>query len=338
MRVGKTITAACVSAAFLAFGALAAQTATTEPGPQGAAAGTTSIRLRQCETRWADERTISSKIPGKIDRRLVNDGDEVYEGDPLALLDSRDAKIELAIQEILGNSELDEKGQRAKLKEYITRMETANKLIGGRVISEEEYRLAKVNVEVNQLLADKEAEKRVVEQKKADRARIYVDDHIIKSPMRGVIKKCFKREKESVTGGDLQLFSIVATDKVWVEGMVDVSELFRVKVGQEVEVQLDLSSNSADDSRLLLSPGVSSKSTAVSEPQRPNRPQLPQEKEKFHGKLVFVYPDASFSARTFQVRAEVDNKPDPESGDPILRAGLMTNMTIFLNKPQQKGN
>src|SRR5262245_64243741 len=110
MGARKLIAAASASLVFLAWGALAATPSSNqEPGSTGSG----QIRLERCTTSWADERVISSKIPGKIDKRLVNDGQDVKAGDVLALLDSRDAEIELAIQEILGNSELDEKGMRA---------------------------------------------------------------------------------------------------------------------------------------------------------------------------------------------------------------------------------
>jgi multidrug efflux pump subunit AcrA (membrane-fusion protein) len=326
MGVRKTVTAAIVSALFLTWGVLAAQPAIQEPGAVSSPGA--FIRLERCKTLWADERIISSKIPGKIDYRLVRDGDEVSEGQDLAILDSRDAQIELAIQEILGNSDLDEKTQREKLQEYITRLEIASKLVPSRVISEEEYRLAKVNVNVNKLMTLKEVEKRSIEQKKAERARIYLSDHVIKSPIHGMIKKCFKREKESVAASDLQLFHIVATDKVWVEGLAPVSELFRVKVGNNVEVKLDLRSIN-DDGRLPISASLQSRSFERERVQA-TRNELPQEKVKFPGKIIFIHPDADFSNGVFQVRAEVDNQPDPVSGGPILRAGLNTSMTIFL--------
>src|SRR5262245_38751142 len=130
MGARKLIAAASASLVFLAWGALASTSSSNqEPGSTGP-----GIRLERCTTSWADERVISSKIPGKIDKRLVNDGQDVKAGDVLALLDSRDAEIELEIQEILGNSELDEKGMRAKLREYVTRLDAAEKLYWPRAI------------------------------------------------------------------------------------------------------------------------------------------------------------------------------------------------------------
>jgi multidrug efflux pump subunit AcrA (membrane-fusion protein) len=326
----KLMTIAAAAAIFLAWGVLSAHS--QDPVATRATVGSGTIRLDRCQTYWADERIVSSKIPGKIDRRLVQDGQEVNEDDVLVLLDARDAEIELAIQEILGNSDLDEQSQREKLNEYVARLDAASKLIGPRAISEEEYRLAVVNVNVNRLLTLKEGEKRTVEHMKADRARVFLDDHVIKSPIRGIVKKCFKREKESVTNSDLQLIHIVATDKVWVEGSVPVSQLYKVKIGQPVEVKLSLSlpDRVSDEERKR---PISSGTKSTSEADRSEgRLELPQEKITFPGKIVFIDPDASFTAEAFRVRAEVDNQLDPETGAPILRAGLRTTMKIQLNQ------
>jgi multidrug efflux pump subunit AcrA (membrane-fusion protein) len=330
----KVITIAAASAVFLAWGALSAHSTTQDPVTARATVSSGTLRLERCQTYWAKEVIISSKIPGKIDRRLVEDGQQVNEGDVLAMLDARDAEIELAIQEILGSSDLDEKSQREKLDEYRARLDAASKLIGRRAISEEEWRLALVNVNVNQFMTLKEVEKRTVEHMKADRARVFLDDHVITSPIRGVIKKCFKREKESVSNTDLQLFHIVARDKVWVEGFAPVREMYRVKVGQDVEVKLaisELERGLSDPGRPSFSPGLTT-SKSTSEAERPSEPraELPQEKIIFPGKIMFIDPDANFSAGKFRVRAEVDNKLDPD-GEPILRAGLNTTMTIQLN-------
>jgi multidrug efflux pump subunit AcrA (membrane-fusion protein) len=322
MGKAKRVFAAFAAAAIsLTWGALAAQSTTQDPS---GASGSGIIRIDRCTTAWADTRVVSSKIPGKIDRRLVADGQAVEEGEVLAMLDARDAELELAIQEILGNSDLDEKSQKQKLDEYLARLDTAAMLYPHRAISEEEWRLAKVNVRVNEFMTLKETEKRLVEQKKAERARVFLDDHVIRSPMRGIIKKCFKREKESVTNSDLQLFDIVATDKVWVEGQAEVSDIFRIRVGQEVVVKLAISRQERTiPERQPTSPGL--RSTEVPT-------ELPQEKIPFPGKIVFIKPDADALNSKFIVRAEVDNQFDPETGDPILRAGLNTVMKISVSK------
>src|SRR5437773_9570388 len=133
MVARKLITATAALIVFLAWGALSAHPTTQDPVPPRAA-GAGIIPLERCQTFWADERVISRKIAGKIDRRLVNDGQLVDDGDVLAILDARDAEIELAIQEILGASDLDERQQREKLNEYRTRLDIAARLVGHRAI------------------------------------------------------------------------------------------------------------------------------------------------------------------------------------------------------------
>lgn len=334
MFARKLLTIAAVSGVVVAWGGLSAHSTIQDPPAGRTTVGSKTIRLERCQTFWADARTISSKIPGKIDRRLVEDGQAVEEGEVLAVLDSRDAELELAIQEILGNSDLDEQSQKEKLNEYLARLEAANKLYPRRAISEEEYRLALVNVNVNRFMTFKEAEKRLVEQKKSERARVFLSDHVIKSPMRGVVKKCFKREKESVTTSDLQLFEIVSLDEVWVEGWAPVSEIYRVKVGQDVQVKLAISEMDREtgiERRPSFSTNTS-KAPAESDRSTEARSDLPQERIVFPGKIIFIDPDANFSAGKFRIRALVINQSDAETGEPILRAGLNTTMMVQLAK------
>ena len=310
MITRKILTATVVALLFVGWGVVAAP-----PAPQAAnqpanpnRAGT--ISLENCQTFWEDERVISSKIPGRIERRYVNDGQMVDKDEDLAQLDDREAQIELKAQEILGKSELDELVQFKKWVEYSTRFDVASRLVLPHAISEEEWRLAKVNAEVNELMTRKEAEKRQVEAYKADKAREFVDDHKILSPMRGIIKKCYKREKESVTPNDLQMFHIIATDSVWVQGNAKVKDMFRVKKGQSVIVKLAISKDG---------------------------PPLPQEQLEFEGTIVFIDPSADFAGGDFMVRAQVNNKYDPENNEPILRAGLKANMEIDLKPPPKPG-
>ena len=93
MITRKILTATVVALLFVGWGVVAAP-----PAPQAAnqpanpnRAGTTS--LENCQTFWEDERVISSKIPGRIERRYVNDRQMVDKDEDLAQLDDREAQI-----------------------------------------------------------------------------------------------------------------------------------------------------------------------------------------------------------------------------------------------------
>jgi RND family efflux transporter MFP subunit len=306
--------------ALLCFSALAAPPVKQTRG-SAPAAGT--IVVEKCKLFWEDERFISSRITGRIEEMLVSEGDLVEKDDVLATLDDREARLDLALQTIVADSDLDERNQVEKLNEYRARLDAAERLFKTRAISEEDYRLAVVNVKVNEILALKEKEKRKIEQVKKEKAEELLNDHVIKSPMRGIIQKRNKRQGESLSPNDLQLFRIVATDQVWVEGLVSIKDLFQVRVGQRVDVQLTLQSE-FDPLGITRSPSSAPLSTkSESGAATEKRAKLPQEEILFPGTIVFIDPEVEYTNKAAKVRALVENRDD------ILRAGFLAKMTIY---------
>ena len=302
MSTRKFLTAALVALALVGWGVVSARSAPQgKPNPGGG-----SITLRNCKIVWFDERIISSKIPGKIVSRPVKEGDTVEEGYELAVLDDAEVRIEYKMQKFLGDSELGVRNAKAKLDEYRARKDAADILIASHSISREDYRIAILQVIINEIAVEQEEEKSKVEKFKAERLEALLDDHRIKSPMRGVVQKCSKREGESIPANDLQVFRIVATDRVWVEGTMSANDLFRVRKGQSVVVRL----------------------TFEGEPG-----EIPAEaNQQFTGNIVFLDPDVDLTSGTFWVHAEVQNLSNKE-GQEILHAGLKCDMTILLGQP-----
>jgi multidrug efflux pump subunit AcrA (membrane-fusion protein) len=342
MVTRKILAAAIASVILLSWGLVAAPSAGQNAAPAGptAAPPPGSIPLFNCNIRWEDERTISSKIQGRIAERPVKDGQLVEEGDVLARLDDREAKLEFERQDILGKSDLNIRKEYTKHEEYSARLESAIRLGRLQAISNEEERMARVNVEFSELSLQKEAETRMIEKIKADQAELILNEHLIRSPFRGMIKRCFKREMELVTPSDHQLFQIIATDKVWVEGLVDVTYVYRVKPGQSVKMKLSLLPSERPNPISSGLPPSTSRSARPPEPpsELQSEPQieLPVE-NSFEGTIVFVDPEVDYSARNFKIRAEVQNKYDPESGLPVLRAGMNANMTINIKPAAKNG-
>ncbi|HID20988.1 MAG TPA: HlyD family efflux transporter periplasmic adaptor subunit, partial [Planctomycetaceae bacterium] len=157
------------------------------------------------------------------------------------------------------------------------------------------------------LEAEREKENHRVEQLKAQHLKIQLDDHKIVSPMKGIVQKVYKRERETLSiAGGLDLFRIVDPDVVWVEGDVPIRYLYRVRRGLQVEVQPQY----FDTDR--------------------KRVDLPQGKMKFRGRITFVDPEVQPVNKTFLVRAEVINTGH------VLRQGLSAIMSIVLGPAEQK--
>ena len=301
MSTRKFLTTVLVALALVGWGVVAARSA-----PQGQPkAGQGYIKVEGCKSVWADERIISSKIPGKIISRAVKEGDLVEEGYELAVLDDADVRIEYKMQRFIGDSDAAIRSAKAKLDEYQARRDAANILIASHSISREDYRIAILQVTINEIEVEKEEDKKQVETLKADRLEELLDDHRIKSPMKGVVQKCFKRAGESIPANDLQMFRIVATDRVWVQGTVAAHDLFRVHLGQPVEVQL-----------------VFDNAEGREPPAEAN--------QKFTGHIIFKDPDVDINSQQFWIWAEVENRPNKD-GQEILHAGLKADMKILLD-------
>ncbi len=321
MGTRKLFTAALATLVLVGWGVVAAPPVQQPDKPAanaGQNAGLQLIYPDLCFIMWADERTISAKIPGRIAKRFVKDGDRVEPGKELARLDDREAQVEFDVQKILGDSDLDELVQYEKYVEYLARKDAADRLVNPRAISIEEWRLAQVNVKVNEYMTRKEAEKHKVEKLKADRAKIFLDEHYVTSPIKGIVRTCFKRENESVAAGELQLFHIVATDRVWVEGVVSTRDMYRVKTGQAVTVRLKFDGPD------------------MPELQVQSRKPLKEEMIEFYGSVIFIDPQVDRGNQFFKVKAEVENQHDPVTKDPILRAGLRAAMSIVTNEAAEE--
>ena len=126
----------------------------------------------------------------------------------------------------------------------------------------------------------------------AKEARAQLDSHGVKAPFDGIITRIYKQKGEAVRQGD-PILEMVSTNRVRVEGYVNVSDANNVRQGSFVQVQLDI-------------PSV----------------ELDIERETFEGRIVFV--DVTTQPVTGQIRvwAEVANR------DNILRAGLTATMII----------
>jgi multidrug efflux pump subunit AcrA (membrane-fusion protein) len=92
---------------------------------------------------------------------------------------------------------------------------------------------------------------------------------------------------------------IVNTERIRVEGHVEIADIWSVQVGDRVEVYLDI-------------PEV----------------DLPVEKEKFTGRIVFIDIEVEPVTRRVSVWADLVNR------DGMLRAGLTANMKILPTEPK----
>lgn len=174
--------------------------------------------------------SIGVRVPGRIERFLVEEGDHVEIGQPLVRLDDRDyraqvGRAEAAIRLARANRDL-ARAQRARTRG----------LFQDGIASPEERDQAESRYEVSEAsLAQAENE--------LAQAHVNLEDTILRSPVRGVVLARLKSVGEiAVPGGFAGAGDLVRlADLSEVRAEVDINEadLASVRLGQEAEVTPD---------------------------------------------------------------------------------------------------
>jgi macrolide-specific efflux system membrane fusion protein len=225
---------------------LAAATTEQKAPPAPPARNPNDIEIPLCTVRWLQDVVVSAEVDGLLKKRHKNEGDEVKEGDVLAQLDSRAAELAVrAAKTDVNHLGIEITDAIDRLEEQKAQRDTTRHLRDKGASNPEEYRLAEVRVKV----AANQVELKKFEHEKAqvqhDRAQFELERHTVRSPLQGRIMECFKHEGSLVERGareGLQLFRIVRTDRIRIEGNIDANKVdyLRVRRGQPVSVELEL--------------------------------------------------------------------------------------------------
>jgi RND family efflux transporter MFP subunit len=197
------------------------------PGAQAAGAVLTGSGYVVTGERYV---SLGVRVPSRIERYLVEEGQKVEAGQPLVQLDPRQYDAALA----QANANLVR--SRADLDLSRKELARAQELVQRGVLSE-----ADLDVKQNQLAV---AEATVAQLVAAvDRAKVDLDDTVIRAPTPGIILEKFKEVGEiAVPGGFAgsgELIRMANLEDLRAELDVNESDLARVKLGQPAEVAPD---------------------------------------------------------------------------------------------------
>lgn len=258
--------------------------------PQDAA----PIVIEQCRIKFLDQVTLAADRAGIIDTVTPREGSKVESGAVVAKL--RDEIARAAYDAARQNAANDvavrfaKKSSEVADAEYRKALETNR--IASRAVTEVELLRLKLTAEKSKLEIEQAEHELEASRIKLRQAEAELSTHRITTPFAGVVTQVLKLPGEAVRQGD-PLLELSNSKRVRVEGYVSINDLWRIRPGSPVQVQLDI----------------------------PNA-ELEVEQEKFEGAVVFV--DLSVQPVIQQVRvwAEVENRDD------ILRAGLTARMVV----------
>ena len=208
------------------------------PGPVLDASGYVTAR-RQA--------TVSAKITGKVTEVLIEEGQQVKEGDVLARLDDTEAKAQLSLSQAQLTAA---RSQLAELRALLVQAERdydrQQELLRRELVAEQSMDAARAQRDmVRARLGNLEEQVRVAQESVAV-ARVQVDNTEIRAPFSGVVVAKAAQPGEMISpisaGGGFTRTGIgTIVDMDSLEIQVDVNESFinRVAAGQPVEAVLN---------------------------------------------------------------------------------------------------
>jgi HlyD family secretion protein len=193
---------------------------------------------------------ISSKISGRIDRMLVDQGDRVERAQPLILLDDGELRqqVEMARSAHSASTAAVERVQADNIRarivlEQVRRDQDRNqKLFAEKVISISNIEKSEMAQSVaaadlsRSEAADSEARKNlIVAQNTLDYHLARLEDTVIKAPFDGLIVRRDREPGDVVVPGS-SIFLLISTQELWVRAWVDETEMEKLVPGQEARV------------------------------------------------------------------------------------------------------
>ncbi len=244
LLLGAVVVVAAVAALWARTSRIEVRVATVE---QGGPAGPASVLDASGYVTARRRATVSSKITGRVDAVLVEEGMRVSQGQVLARLDptSPRAALELATARLeqarRGLGEIE-----ARLREADLSLERARNLRSQKIASQAELDSAQANVDALRARLELARQDVTVASRDRDARAIDVEDTVIRAPFDGVAVSKDAQPGEMVSpisagGGFTRTGICTVVDMSSLEIEVDVNEnsIERVRDGQPVEARLD---------------------------------------------------------------------------------------------------
>jgi len=252
------------------------------------------ITLPKCSVKLLHSVTLASDRPGLISFVEPREGDDVRKDQEIVFLKDDELMAIFEISKEKAENDVNKQFAEASAdvaKVELEKMLESNRRVPGSITSTEVER-GRLNYIKAQLQGKQAEHEQVVARLEMKKAAAQLKAGRIEAPFDGKVRKVIKHKGEAVTQGT-PILELVSTRIVKVEGYLPVEDLWSVKRGDPVEVQIVF----------------------------PDR-NLEIEKEVFHGKMYSIDPTVSNVTHRARVWAEVQN-PDEK-----LIEGLYAKMTI----------
>lgn len=259
---------------------------------------TGDIVLQGCRVKIIDQIPLASDRAGILSEMNLREGDPVTARQRVARIRDDVVQAQFAIAQQKAEYVAD---VAAKDKSYLIAQNEYRQAVNAnretaRTVPEIEVERLKLAMELASAEVEKAKHELQVHRLERDQASAELQAYGILAPFGGVVTKVFKKRGEAVRQGD-PVIEITSTERVRVDGWLELPDSFRVSQGMPVKVQLDIENY-----------------------------DLPEEKQVFDGRVTFVDVVVEPTGEKVKISAEVVNH------DNILRAGLTARMTVVPGK------
>ena len=232
--------------------------------------------------------TIGTKILGQIVAEPIEEGQHVRIGDVLAQIDDRDYQAQLrqaaAVRDLSASN----------LRLHLAKAERARHLIGGGVISKDEYETAMNAAEVAQAALQRDTAA-------VDYAKFEVGQCVITSPINGIVLHKYRELGDTINfggqiqagGGATDIVQLADTDDMRAEVDINEVDIAKVRLGSPAIVVPDAYAD-----------------------------------RRFEASLVKLYPKADRQKGTVKVEVQF-NKPDLQ----IIKPEMSVKVSFLENPP-----
>ena len=262
-----------------------------------------AISVGECRIKLIDRVILGSDRPGVLEFVEPNEGERVTKGQVIAGLKSDALKAARRTAEKKATNDIEIRYSKKARDTAYVELEM-NKDINRRVpntISVLDIKRLTLNAEKSDLQIEQAELEFDMNKLQLNEIDAQLEEMKVVAPFDGIVTKKFRSTGEVVRHGD-EVLELVSTNRVKVEGYVNIQDTWKFHVGTPVEVQLDIH-------------GV----------------RLPVENETFNGKITFIDVEVEpIHGKSIRVWAEVEN---PEN---ILKAGYMATMKILPDKSEPK--
>ncbi|WP_406693547.1 efflux RND transporter periplasmic adaptor subunit [Singulisphaera sp. Ch08] len=248
--------------------------------------------LRRCPIDYERSATLGSNQYGVIQECLVVPGERVKAGKVLGRIRDDDLRAELKLRELEAKSDVEIRLSEAKSSQAMIRLRTTQSLVKRNAASVEDFNLHKMEAEAAGIAVEQAKQNHELAKIRLQQAQVQLQAREFVSPYDGVVVAILKRLGEPVAPNE-PVFKVVDTERLQITGQADITDSWRLQVGQSVRVIPDISG--AD---------------------------LPVEREVFTGRIVFIDTHIDPTNQTCKVLVNVDNRGG------LLRAGLETRLEI----------